>query len=164
MKDTAYRSKQKVRVDLQLQDGSVLDGFVFCSQGERVSDVLNDAREFIPFETHTNDIMMLRKSVIASILAREVDKKKKSSSDPYAILGVSKDADRNDVKHAYHEKVRLYHPDKLNSLDLPDDMTIYANDMLARINSAYDLINRKLDAQNPNEKPGENPDANKASA
>lgn len=151
MKDTSFRSKQKVRVDLQLEDGSVLDGFIFCSQGERISDVLNDVREFIPFETHTCDIMMLRKGVIASIVAQEVDKKKPVSTDPYEILGVSKTADRDDVKHAYHEKVRLYHPDKLNSLDLPDDMTSYANDMLARINSAYDLILRKLDAAEPDE-------------
>ena len=37
--------------------------FIFCNQGERVSDVLNDSREFLPFETHTSDIMMLRKGV-----------------------------------------------------------------------------------------------------
>lgn len=149
MKNTSHRSKKKVRVDLQLHDGTVLDGFVFCSPGERISDVLNDVREFIPFETHTNDIMMLRKGVIASIVAREENKKKEASSDPYEILGISKNADRDDVKQAYHEKVRLYHPDKLNSLDLPDDMTVYANDMLARINSAYTLVLRKLDAGTP---------------
>ena len=147
LKDASYRSKTRVRVDLQLEDRSLLDGFVFCGQGERLSDILNDAREFLPFETHTKDIMMLRKGVISNIVAREDVGKKKASTDPYEILGISRAASRAEIKQAYHQKVHLYHPDKLTSLGLPDDMTSYASDTLARINSAYDLVMRQMDAE-----------------
>ena len=151
LKDASFRTKTKVRVDLQLKDRSTLDGFVFCSQGERVSDILNDAREFLPFETHTEDIMMLRKGVITSILAREEDDRKKLVTDPFEILGISPGSSRDEVKQAYHQKVRLYHPDKLTSLDLPEDMTSYASDTLARINSAYDLVMRQMGAETPDD-------------
>lgn len=146
LKDASYRSKTKVRVDLQLGDRTTLDGFVFCSQGERVSDILNDAREFLPFETHTKDIMMLRKGIISSIVARENSGNKKPSTDPFEILGVSRASSRSEIRQAYHQKVRLYHPDKLTSLDLPEDITNYASDTLARINSAYDLAMRQTTA------------------
>ncbi len=147
LKDASFRTKTKVRVDLQLEDRSTLDGFVFCSQGERVSDILNDAREFLPFETHTKDIMMLRKGVITSILAREEGDRKKLVTDPFEVLGISPSSTRDEIRQAYHQKVRLYHPDKLTSLDLPEDITSYASDTLARINSAYDLIMRKMGAE-----------------
>ena len=143
LKDATYRTKQKVRVDLQLEDRSVLDGYVFCSQGERVSDILNDARDFLPFETHTKDIMMLRKGIISSIVAREETGRRTVPTDPFEILGISRSASHEDIKHAYHEKVHLYHPDKLTSLDLPEDITSYASDALARINSAYALVMRQ---------------------
>lgn len=145
LKDTSYRAKKKVAVNLQLADGTLLDGFVFCNQGERVSDVLNDPREFLPFETHTNEIMMLRKGVIGTILARDTKEVKKTLTDPFAILGIEKGADQETAKRAYHDKVRTYHPDKLASLDLPEDMETYANDMLARINTAYSLVLRKIE-------------------
>lgn len=145
LKDTSYRAKKKISVNLQLADGTLMDGFLFCSQGERVSDVLNDARQFLPFETHTDDIMMLSKSIIATLLVSDVDAVKTILTDPFAILGIEKDADRETAKRAYHDKVRTYHPDKLASLNLPEDMHIYANDMLARINTAYSLVLRKLE-------------------
>lgn len=145
LKDTSYREKKKVAVNLQLADGTLLDGFVFCNQGERVSDVLNDTRDFLPFETHTSDIIMLRKGTIATILASDVDTVKKILTDPFAILGIPRDANRETAKQAYHDKVRTYHPDKLASLDLPEDMKTYANDMLARINTAYSLVLRKIE-------------------
>lgn len=147
LKDASYRTKTKVRVDLQLEDRSTLDGFVFCSQGERVSDILNDARDFLPFETHTKDIMMLRKGIISSIVAREGNGNQKPLTDPFEILGVSRASSRNEIRQAYHQKVRLYHPDRLTSLDLPEDITSYASDTLARINSAYDVIMRKMGAE-----------------
>lgn len=151
LKDASFRTKTKVRVDLQLEDRSTLDGFVFCGQGERISDILNDAREFLPFETHTKDIMMLRKGIISSIVTREDSGKKKLVTDPFEVLGIPPGSSRDEIRQAYHQKVRLYHPDKLTSLDLPEDITSYASDTLARINSAYDIVMRKMGAETPDD-------------
>jgi hypothetical protein len=44
-----YIEKNKVKVCLTLVDDRTLWGYVFVSSFERVSDVLNDDKQFIPF-------------------------------------------------------------------------------------------------------------------
>lgn len=53
--------------------------------------------------------------------------------DPYAVLGVSKNASSDEITSAYRKLAKKYHPD-LN----PDDVT--AAKKMSEINSAYDSI------------------------
>ena len=146
LKSSNFRSKKKVRVNIRLQDGTFLDGHVFCSLEQRVSDLLNDDREFIPFESMNEDIIMVRKGVVAQIQTREESSGKQISSDPYKLLEIDPGSTREEIRSAYHDKVRAYHPDRIISLDLPEDMTEYANDMLSRINAAYETLMQQFDA------------------
>lgn len=41
-------------------------------------------------------------------------------TDPYKTLGVSRDASDEDVKKAYRDLARKYHPDKYRDSDLAD--------------------------------------------
>lgn len=145
LKNTSFRSKKKVRVFIQLEDGANLDGHVFCSTEQRVSDLLNDDREFLPFEDLNEEITILRKGTISRINLKEGGVAKKISNNPYTILGVKQGATREEIKAAYHERVKAYHPDRIVSLSLPDDMTNFANDMLSRINAAYDSLIKQVD-------------------
>ena len=54
-------------------------------------------------------------------------------SDPYKVLGVSRDASDEEIKKAYRELTKKYHPD-LN----PGDE--YAAQMMNDVNAAYDQI------------------------
>lgn len=145
LKQTTFRSKKKIRVNIRLEDGAFLDGHVFCILEERVSDLLNDDREFLPFESMNHDIIMLRKGTISQIQAREEFSEKQITSDPFKLLGVDRGATKETIREAYHDKVRAYHPDRIVSLELPDDMTNYANDMLSRINTAYETLIQQLE-------------------
>ena len=58
--------------------------------------------------------------------------------DPYKVLGVSPNASDEEVKKAYRELVKKYHPDKYVNSDLKD----LASDKLKQINAAYDEIQR----------------------
>lgn len=57
-------------------------------------------------------------------------------NDPYKILGVSPDATDDEVKKAYRNLARKYHPDKYRDSDLAD----LASEKMKEINTAYEEI------------------------
>ncbi len=58
--------------------------------------------------------------------------------DPYAVLGIARDADDRAVKRAYRKLISEHHPDRLG--DLPEDMRRRAESRASEINAAYDRI------------------------
>ena len=58
--------------------------------------------------------------------------------DPYKVLGVSSNATDDEIKKAYRELVRKYHPDKYRDSDLAD----LANEKMKEINAAYEEIQK----------------------
>ena len=65
--------------------------------------------------------------------------------DPYSILGVSKNATDDEIKNAYRELARKYHPDNYTDNPLSD----LAGEKMKEINEAYDAImNRRRGGKN----------------
>jgi DnaJ like chaperone protein len=58
--------------------------------------------------------------------------------DPYAVLGIDRNADDRAVKRAYRKLISEHHPDRLG--DLPEDMRKRAESRASEINAAYDRI------------------------
>ena len=58
--------------------------------------------------------------------------------DPYSILGVSPNASPDEVKKAYRELARKYHPDNYQNNPLAD----LAEEKMKEINEAYDAITK----------------------
>ena len=56
--------------------------------------------------------------------------------NPYEVLGVSENASEEEIKMAYKELVKKYHPDKYQDNPLAD----LAEEKLQEINEAYDMI------------------------
>ena len=59
------RPKTKIRVQLQKDDGTTMDGFVFVGGQERVLDLLNNADPFMPFQHDDGRYVMINKQAIA---------------------------------------------------------------------------------------------------
>ncbi|MCL2568933.1 MAG: DnaJ domain-containing protein [Oscillospiraceae bacterium] len=59
-------------------------------------------------------------------------------NDPYKVLGVSPRASEDEVKKAYRELARKYHPDNYHNNPLAD----LAQEKMKEINEAYDTIQR----------------------
>ena len=60
------------------------------------------------------------------------------SKDPYKVLGVSPKASDDEIRKAYHELARKYHPDRYTNSDLAD----LASEKMKEVNAAYEEIQR----------------------
>jgi len=60
------------------------------------------------------------------------------SKDPYAILGVARDASAGEIKRAYRKLISRHHPDKLG--DVPAELKRRAEERAREINAAYEKI------------------------
>ena len=59
-------------------------------------------------------------------------------TDPYSVLGVSSNASDEEIKRAYRELARKYHPDNYQNNPLAD----LAEEKMKEINEAYDAITK----------------------
>lgn len=66
-------------------------------------------------------------------------------TDPYQILNISPNASDEEVKKAYRELARKYHPDNYHDNPLAD----LAQEKMKEINAAYDAIQRQRSGKGP---------------
>tara|TARA_R110000787_G_scaffold35825_8_gene91762 strand:- start:1088 stop:1828 length:741 start_codon:yes stop_codon:yes gene_type:complete len=64
-------------------------------------------------------------------------------TDPYAVLGVSRDATDQQIRSAWHKLLRENHPDTLIAQGMPEDFIEIATEKVAAINAAYDEITKQ---------------------
>lgn len=60
--------------------------------------------------------------------------------DPYRVLGVSRDANWDEIRRARLEFLRENHPDRIQARGLPPEMIELANARLADVNAAFEEI------------------------
>ena len=59
--------------------------------------------------------------------------------NPYKVLGVSENASQEEIRKAYLDLVKKYHPDRYADGPMKD----LANEKLKEINQAYELLTKK---------------------
>ena len=64
-------------------------------------------------------------------------------SDPYKVLGVSPNATDDEIKTAYRELAKKYHPDNYAESPLAD----LASEKMKEINEAYEAVQSQRKAQ-----------------
>lgn len=69
-------------------------------------------------------------------------------SEDYKLLGLTEGASRDEVKRAYRKKMSQYHPDKLVSKGLPDEMIDIATEKTKQFRAAYERIQQNLKSRN----------------
>ena len=62
------------------------------------------------------------------------------AADPYVVLGIRPGCSDEELTRAYHTLVKQWHPDQLEGMAA--ELRAHANQKLAEINQAFDLIRR----------------------
>lgn len=65
-----------------------------------------------------------------------------SLEEAYDALGLARDCSEVELKKAYRAKAADFHPDKLRSKNLPQEFVVFANNQLAKINQAHQVIRK----------------------
>jgi hypothetical protein len=139
------QNSDPVSVVLALIDGTTMRGTLLQPRDKSLRELFNMPEPFFDIDSMDHGPMVLAKSSIASIrlhqmpAADQLDRKVKilDKSDPYAILGVGKAAQRDEIHAAYIALARTYHPDRFAATDLPAEIADYIATMARRINAAY---------------------------
>jgi hypothetical protein len=161
----ASRRKTEISVTISLAHDELFSGAVFLNDGERLIDLLNDARAFIPVRRDDGATVIVAKSNIVSIIERasrndessadkldesdgkdhagEAGRPRRAPFDPYKVLRISADATIDEVRRAYKARMKAVHPDTLAGLDLDDEIQKAAMTAAQRVNVAYNRILRE---------------------
>ena len=136
------KARNKFAVEVELDDGNTQILFIFVSPGNRVIDMLNDDRAFIPFETSDGSIIIYKKSAIRR-LSELFAAERAATRDPYDIIDVSAKASDKELHDAYRRAIMSVHPDHVQSLGLPQEFLELATKRAMAINEAYDKIKQQ---------------------
>lgn len=169
-KSNAARFKSEARVIVTLTGQEPFDAIVFLKVGERLIDLLNDDRRFLPVRREDDTTLIVAKASIVSIYEHpdpieeeaakaedtdasdtkdeEEQRERKSfrprrSFNPYHVLRIEPDASMEEIRHAYTSRMKAVHPDAIAALDLDEDLARAALLTAQKVNFAYDLIMRE---------------------
>ena len=112
---------------------------MFIAPAQRVTDVLNDEREFLPFERPDGSLFVVAKRTIRCITPMEIGRRI-NEKDPYDLLGLTPAATDDEVHDAYRYSIAAVHPDRVHSLGLPTDFLEMATRRAGQLNDAFRKI------------------------
>ena len=133
-------SKIKIEIEVHLDDGSQFLGMVSVRLGQRVSELMNDERQFLPIQLPKGNVVILRKTAIFKVVPLDQYIEHDKVLDPYDILGVPRGVSDEDLTKFYHNVVKENHPDKVQSAGLSPQYLDMATSRMVRINEAYERI------------------------
>ena len=142
MFDDIKSPKVKLDTEIVLENGTKLLAAVFTNPQARLSDLMNDEREFLPIELAGGRTTVVRKTAIVQVTPVEQDLTAYESNDPYELLGVGSNADYESIREQYLSMLKGCHPDSLAAYELPTPLVLFANNLTARLNQAFQQICR----------------------
>ncbi|MFT5139838.1 MAG: DnaJ like chaperone protein [Lysobacterales bacterium] len=120
-----------------LLDGASADGTISAVEQAVLARVCSTLH--IPAELFSA-MLNARRSDNGGYSRQQSPNRKLPIQQAYATLGIKGSATDAEVKKAYRKLVSQYHPDKLVSRGLPDEMMEKAKTRVREINGAYDQI------------------------
>lgn len=137
-----------VTARIVLADGEELTARLVIPAGRGVFDVLNGASAFVEVESFEGERSWLARAMLKSVklvnapraMSMQQRTRELDGFEPYAVLGLDRNADFAKVKSAYHAQAMIYHPDRFAHHQLPDEVRCYLDAMARRINTAFAVL------------------------
>lgn len=146
--------RQKVRI-VNFND-TIAEGIVYLAPGQRISDLLNDDRGFLPVESDAGEVRVISKRAIMEIepLGEEAVPETGGnvvtmvSGSAYDLLGVSADADDAHIRTVYHDRLASVAPKHIEAMTSNPDLIAAAVSLRSRYRTAFEAImhSRQIDA------------------
>lgn len=150
-----YQSRDRINrtlVAMTLSDDTVMTVAIRMPLSNKLADALNSPDLFLDVLTPAGEQQFIAKSHIRAVRSMAVPRADQidlaareagmADIDADAVLQLDKGASPEEVRQAYHRMARLYHPDRITSYELPDEVKDYARAMLVRINLAFEQLRR----------------------
>ncbi len=141
--------KQKLGVEIELDDGRLIYGYLFCTNPGRLTDLLNDDRVFLPFELADGKFTSLKKASLRAITPAQAPESAYEGNDPYRILGVPRNVHQDELKQAWRSLSAENHPDQLQGTGATAEAVEAATRRMTRINGAYARIMKQYEEARP---------------
>jgi len=138
--------------EITLEGGRELKGRFILTPGRTLTELLNGSAIFIEFEPFGGERILIAKSAVQAIKPMDVPglpslpagTKDTDAFDPYAILRIDRDAGAEEVRQAYLDLAKTYHPDRYATVELPPEVRAYLAAVARRINAAYEAVQDAL--------------------
>ena len=140
MQNHKHVEKQRILVIMELNTGESLFGFIHATHSERVSDVLNDPRLFLPFEEVDGERMIHAKTSITRVYEICNFTRHMTHPDPYVVLNVSRADTWETIQRAYRQQMMLCHPDRYARRNPPQAALEVLEQISRRLNDMLDQI------------------------
>ena len=139
-----------VPAELTLDDRQILKGELLMPSTRPVQDVLNGPGVFLEFRAYGGDVELIAKSAIRALKLTRVPSasqlrrviRGEDSFNPHQTLGVSTGASHDEIRKAYVDLAKIYHPDRFSNAELPKEVMEYLEAMARRINLAFNSLDQ----------------------
>jgi DnaJ like chaperone protein len=114
----------------------VLDGLFYIASAD---GMIHEAE--LDYLKSVSDIFGFDEARFEQLVAQHV--RVDDRTDPYVVLGLAPNADREEVRRVYRSLVAEHHPDRLIAKGVPEELLEMATARMAAINHAYSKIMKK---------------------
>ncbi len=141
--------RRPLPVEIGFADGALQKGRLWIVSGRSLGETLAGSNGFLEFTPFGEDrARYISKAHIQSLAEIDIPKstqlydrrKGPEIDDPYHILGVTAGVPWHAIREAYLRLAKTYHPDRVASADLPDEVIDYMDRQVRRINAAYAVL------------------------
>jgi len=109
---------------------------------EKEREILEQVCELIRFPKKQFEQLV---QMIVGMHGQHTNDSKQSIDAAYRVLGIDKQAKKDEVKRAYRKLMSQHHPDKLVAKGLPEEMMRVAKEKSQEIRQAYETIKQHKD-------------------